>query len=136
VARAGAAAAIESPGSAKRILLADDNEDFASSMATMLEAFGHEVRVANDGPRALAQATDFKPDFAFLDIGLPGLNGYDLARELRALPLMPRPILVAITGWGQESYKQRARDAGFDHHLVKPVEFQQIREILGGTAHG
>ena len=113
-----------------RILLADDNVDFATSMAMLLQAVGHEVRVAHDGAEALAIAGDFHPQFAFLDIGLPQLNGYDLARRLRQLPATADTLLVAVTGWGQERDRQLAREAGFEHHLVKPVAFPQIEAIL------
>jgi len=113
-----------------RILLADDNVDFSSSLATLLRSLGHELLVAEDGLRALEAAPSFQPDFAFLDIGLPGLNGYALARALRANPATSDTVLVAITGWGQERDRQLAMEAGFDHHLVKPVEPAKIREVL------
>jgi signal transduction histidine kinase/ActR/RegA family two-component response regulator len=113
-----------------RILLADDNVDFSSSLATLLRGLGHELLVAEDGLRALEAAPSFQPDFAFLDIGLPGLNGYALARALRANPATGETVLVAVTGWGQERDRQLAHEAGFDHHLVKPVEPARIREVL------
>ena len=113
-----------------RILLADDNVDFSSSLATLLRSLGHELLVAEDGLRALEAAPSFQPDFAFLDIGLPGLNGYALARALRANPATSATVMVAVTGWGQERDRQLAQDAGFDHHLVKPVEPVKIREVL------
>ena len=113
-----------------RILLADDNVDFSSSLATLLRSLGHELLVAEDGLRALEAAPSFQPDFAFLDIGLPGLNGYALARALRANPATRATVMVAVTGWGQERDRQLAQDAGFDHHLVKPVEPAKIREVL------
>jgi signal transduction histidine kinase/ActR/RegA family two-component response regulator len=113
-----------------RILLADDNVDFSSSLATLLRSLGHELLVAEDGLRALEAAPAFQPDFAFLDIGLPGLNGYALARALRANPATSDTVLVAVTGWGQERDRQLAQEAGFDHHLVKPVEPAKIREVL------
>jgi CheY-like chemotaxis protein len=113
-----------------RILLADDNVDFSSSLATLLRSLGHELLVAEDGLRALEAAPSFQPDFAFLDIGLPGLNGYALARALRANPATSATVIVAVTGWAQERDRQLAQDAGFDHHLVKPVEPAKIREVL------
>nr|WP_314628157.1 ATP-binding protein [uncultured Noviherbaspirillum sp.] len=113
-----------------RILLADDNVDFSASLATLLRREGHELLVAEDGLRALEAAPAFQPDFAFLDIGLPGLNGYALARALRANPATSDTVLVAVTGWGQERDRQLAQEAGFDHHLVKPVEPARIREVL------
>jgi signal transduction histidine kinase len=118
------------PAQRLRILLADDNVDFSSSLATLLRGMGHELLVAEDGLRALEAAPSFRPDFAFLDIGLPGLNGYALARALRANPATSDTVLVAVTGWGQERDRQLAQEAGFDHHLVKPVEPAKIREVL------
>jgi signal transduction histidine kinase/CheY-like chemotaxis protein len=114
----------------RRILLADDNIDFVNSMGALLESHGHIVSVAYDGQNALDEASAFAPDFAFLDIGLPGLNGYDLARALRALPAMRHTALVAVTGWGQQKDKDMAKEAGFDGHLVKPVSYEQIEQML------
>jgi two-component system, sensor histidine kinase len=113
-----------------RILLADDNVDFALTLATLLRGLGHEVLVTHDGEQALQAADGFRPDFAFLDIGLPKCNGYELARGLRESAVTARSILVAVTGWGQEKDRQLAAQAGFDHHLVKPVQLAQIQEIL------
>jgi CheY-like chemotaxis protein len=114
----------------RRILLADDNIDFAASLAVMLRGLGHEVVVAHDGAHALATARAFRPEVAFLDIGLPRLHGYALARELRADPATREVVLVAVTGWGQERDRQLARDAGFDRHFVKPVDLDQIVGVL------
>jgi signal transduction histidine kinase len=113
-----------------RILLADDNIDFALTLATLLRGLGHEILVTHDGEQALQAADGFRPDFAFLDIGLPKRNGYELARGLRESAITARTILVAVTGWGQEKDRQLAAQAGFDHHLVKPVQLAQIQEIL------
>ncbi len=114
----------------RRILLADDNTDFANSLAALLAARGHDVRVAHDGAEALATAARFSPDFAFLDIGMPKVHGYEVARRLRELPATAECVLVAVTGWGQEDDRQRAREAGFDRHLVKPVDPADIDTIL------
>jgi two-component system, sensor histidine kinase len=113
-----------------RILLADDNRDFTVSLAALLRSMGNDVRVEHDGAAALAAAEEYQPDFAFLDIGLPKLNGFDLARKLcsRKAPC----ILVAVTGWGQESDLKLARDAGFDDYIVKPVELDRVQSILRG----
>ncbi|MCW7537390.1 ATP-binding protein [Aquabacterium sp. A7-Y] len=116
------------------ILLADDNVDFASSLASMLESLGHQVRVTHDGCAALQAALDEPPDIAFLDIGMPGLNGYDLARRLREQARTRAAVLVAVTGWGQDSDREQARRAGFDHHLVKPVEMSQVLPMLRAAA--
>jgi signal transduction histidine kinase len=117
-----------------RVLVVDDNQDFANSLALILRATGNDVRTAHDGRSALALADEFRPDIGFLDIGLPSLNGYDLARHLRKARDTRAMTLVAITGWGQEKDRRQAFDAGFDHHLVKPVETQRVLEILGKLA--
>jgi signal transduction histidine kinase/CheY-like chemotaxis protein len=112
-----------------RILLVDDNVDFATSLCVLLENLGHVVRVTHDAPEALAAAAVFRPDFAFLDIGLPTMDGYELARNLlnrRSSDL----TLVAISGWGQKEDRRRAREAGFAGYLVKPVDLGSIRSIL------
>jgi signal transduction histidine kinase/CheY-like chemotaxis protein len=114
----------------RRILLADDNVDFANSLASLLSARGHQVRVARDGAEALRAAADFNPDFAFLDIGMPKVHGYEVARRLRNDPGTSECVLVAVTGWGQEDDRNRAREAGFDRHLVKPVGPGEIETIL------
>ncbi|MCR6652482.1 MAG: ATP-binding protein [Cellvibrionaceae bacterium] len=114
----------------RRVLLVDDNVDFVSSMASLLTLLGHEVKTVNDGVSALTEAANFTPDYAFLDIGMPGLNGYDLARRLREFPATANCVLTAVTGWGQEKDRELSRDAGFDYHLVKPVELARILEVL------
>ena len=116
---------------AKRILVADDNVDFAMSVEAILAPLGHDVRVVHDAAAALAVAAQFAPQIALLDIGLPGCNGYELARKLRRLPQTAESLLVAITGWGQEDDRRRSREAGFDTHLVKPVEPSQLIDIAG-----
>jgi signal transduction histidine kinase/CheY-like chemotaxis protein len=118
------------PAVALRVLLADDNVDFVASLATMLESLGHHVTVTHDGQSALEAALRAPPDVAFFDIGMPGINGYDLARRLRAHPLTQDIVMVAITGWGQERDRERAREAGFDNHLVKPVDLEQVVDAL------
>jgi signal transduction histidine kinase len=115
-----------------RILLVDDNADFVDGIGILLSAAGHTVRVCHGGHEALDAAADFAPDFAFLDIGLPQLNGYDLARALRQLPGLRNTVLVAVTGWGQQKDRQLAFEAGFQAHLVKPVGLEQFLAILDG----
>jgi two-component system, sensor histidine kinase len=115
---------------ARRVLLADDNVDFATSLRELLAAHGHDVRVAHDGAEALKIAEDFVPDVAFVDIGMPKVHGYEVARRIRAEPSTAACILVAVTGWGQENDRRRAREAGFDRHLVKPVDPGEIESIL------
>jgi len=114
---------------ARRVLVVDDNADAADLLTEALAAAGHETRVAYDGPSALAVAQAFAPAVVLLDIGLPVMDGYELARRLRQLPgLAPR--LVAITGYAQESDRRRAREAGFEAHLVKPVAVDQVLRLV------
>jgi len=113
-----------------RVLVVDDNRDFASSLAMLLSELGNEVRVANDGAQGLEAAKAFVPQVAFLDIGMPKLNGYRLAEMMRAESALAHTHLVALTGWGQEKDRRAAQDAGFDRHLVKPVKLEQILDIL------
>jgi PAS domain S-box-containing protein len=115
-----------------RVLVTDDNVDAADSMAMMLEIMGHEVEVAHDGLQALAAAPSFRPNVFLLDIGMPNLNGYDTCRRLREQPGGDRLHVIALTGWGQEEDKRRSREAGFDYHLVKPVEPAALQELLAG----
>ena len=113
-----------------RILVADDNIDTATSLAALLAGRGHEVRVAHDGAQALSAARGFEPDVAFLDIGMPKVHGYEVARRLREETATRRTLLVALTGWGRDDDRQRAKEAGFDRHLVKPPEPAEIDRIL------
>ena len=119
----------DAPAQSVRVLVADDNRDAADSLARILELYGHEVRVAYDGATALALARDYRPRAAILDIGMPLLDGYEAAKRLREA-LGDTITLIAATGWGQESDRQRAAAAGFDHHLTKPVDPQALNEIL------
>jgi CheY-like chemotaxis protein len=113
-----------------RILVVDDNRDSAGSLATLLRLVGNDVRTAHDGPRALEAAAVYHPDLVLLDIGLPGLNGYEVARRLRAEPNHHRVVLVALTGYGGEEDRRRSLAAGFDHHMVKPIDFDALRALL------
>ena len=115
----------------KRILVVDDNPDQANSLGMLLRLMGHEVRLAYDGLQAVAAAEEFLPEAALIDIGLPGLNGYDVARRIRQHPKLAKIVLVAQTGWGQEDDHQRSKEAGFDHHIVKPVDPDALRRIIG-----
>jgi CheY-like chemotaxis protein len=113
-----------------RVLVVDDNRDAADSLAMILELNGHKIRVANDGEQALGLAGEFRPQVVFLDIGMPGKNGYDVARELRRSQTASQAVLVALTGWGAEDDRARSRDAGFDHHLTKPAEMAAVERLL------
>jgi len=115
---------------ALRILVVDDNEDAADTLAMLLEASGHEVMVEHCPHRALARARETAPQVCLLDIGLPDMDGAELARRLRAMPETAHAMLVAVTGYGQESDRARTRDAGFDHHLVKPLDLDKLHAIL------
>jgi len=112
-----------------RVLIVDDNVDAAQSLALLLTASGREVRMAHDGPTAVDAAVDYRPDLAIMDIGLPGLDGYELER-MHQQSVLQHALLVAITGYGQEKDRVRSLAAGFDHHLVKPVNFDRVQEIL------
>jgi CheY-like chemotaxis protein len=111
------------------VLVVDDNMDTANTLQLLLRSLGHETRVANDGPAALAAADEFRPDVVLLDIGMSGMNGYEVARRLRSRK-EGRLKIVAITGWGTEADRARSTDAGFDVHLVKPVDELELRQIL------
>ena len=99
-------------------------------MALLLRESGHDVRTAHDGPTALEAALDYRPDVVLLDIGLPGLDGFEVAKRIRQQPALHNIVLVAMTGYGRETDRQRSQEAGFDHHLVKPVDFGEVQQIL------
>jgi CheY-like chemotaxis protein len=113
-----------------RVLVVDDNVDAADSAAMLLRLSGHEVRVAYSGPTALDAAVEYQPNVVLLDIGLPEMDGYEVARRLRQHPQLKNVQLVAMTGYGQEEDRHRSRAAGFNAHLVKPVAPQILREVL------
>ena len=114
----------------RRILVVDDNEDSARSLALLQRRRGHETRIAFTGPEAVAAADEFRPEVVLLDIGLPGMDGYEVARHLRTMPALAGVFLVAMTGYGSAEDRDRARAAGFDDHLTKPVDLARLREIL------
>jgi CheY-like chemotaxis protein len=115
----------------RRVLIADDNRDSADTLASMLEMVGHDVRVCYDGVNALTQAELFRPEIMLLDIGMPVLNGLELAGRVRERPWGTNIRLIALTGWGQPEDIRRSQRAGFDHHLVKPVELARLQELIG-----
>ena len=119
-----------------RILVVDDNVDAADLLAALLELAGHTLSVVHTGPDALAAVTKQRFDVVLLDIGLPGLDGYEVARRLRATTTVPQPMLVALTGWGSADDREKARRAGFDHHLVKPVDQPMLTAILATARRG
>ncbi len=118
--------------SVRRLLIVDDNEDSAESMMMLARAWGHEVVIANDGPGALTLALTFKPDMALVDIGLPGMDGYEVARRLREASPERDLYLMALTGYGRDEDIRLSRAAGFDEHLVKPTDLEQLRLMMAG----
>ena len=122
--------AVNEPYASHRILIVDDNSDALTSMERLLQLRGHEVQSAADGPSALRTVTEFQPELVLLDIGLPGMSGYDVARSIRRNHQNDTIVLCATTGYGQYEDRRRSRDAGFDHHLVKPVEFAAIETVI------
>jgi CheY-like chemotaxis protein len=120
---------------AHRILVVDDNRDAAESLAVVLRHLGAHVHVAHDGATALAAVDDHAPSVVLLDIGMPGMDGYEVARRLRSVRAKP-PLLVALTGWGQDDDRRRAYEAGFDHHLVKPADIARLQRLLSATGAG
>src|SRR5918993_3680553 len=113
-----------------RILVVDDNHDSALSLAMMLSIMGHETRTAHDGESAVAAAESFLPDVVLLDIGLPKLNGYEVAQRIREKPWGQSMFLIAVTGWGQEEDRQRSSEVGLNVHMVKPVEPAALERLL------
>jgi signal transduction histidine kinase/CheY-like chemotaxis protein len=118
----------------RRLLVVDDNQDAAETLETLLQSLGATVATAGNGREALAQFTRFEPDAVLLDIGMPGMDGYEVARRIRALPAGAGTPLIAVTGWGQQEDVRRSFEAGFDHHLVKPLDVDRLWELIVGTA--
>src|SRR5690606_1349813 len=121
---------VSSPPVARRVLVVDDSVDAAEYLALLLEMKGHEVRTAESGPEALAVLRTFDPEIAILDIGLPGMSGYELARAIRGTPGRETMLLIAVTGWGAEDDRREARAAGFDHHMTKPVDPSALEALV------
>lgn len=121
------------PSHALKVLVVDDNQDAATGVSILLQTFGHDVRLAYDGASAMQAALEYVPDVVLLDIGLPAVSGYEVAKWMRQQPALKNVVLVALTGYGQESDRQRTKDAGFDHHLTKPAEFAKVQAILSSV---
>ncbi|HYG55706.1 MAG TPA: PAS domain-containing protein [Burkholderiales bacterium] len=133
---AGSAAPMTTPRAARaarRILVADDNVEAATSLAMLLQLMGHEVQAVHSGPDAVSAGAEHRPQIVILDIGMPGMNGYDACREMRQQPWAAEAVFIALSGWGQDEHVERARAAGFHHHLVKPVEFEVLRDLVGAA---
>ena len=127
----GVSAARVNPGApGKRVLIVDDNVDACESIAMILRISGHDVRCVYDGPSVLQTAVSYRPDVVILDIGLPGMSGYEVARRLRQLPEIKHTPLVAVTGYGRDDDRRRSREAGFDYHLIKPIDPDDLQAIV------
>jgi CheY-like chemotaxis protein len=122
--------AIKPATASHRILVVDDNGDSAKSLARLLKITGNATHVAHDGLEAVDAAQQFRPDVVLLDIGLPRLNGFDACRRIREQPWGKNMVLVALTGWGQDEDRRKSKDAGFDHHMVKPVDYDVLMNLL------
>jgi PAS domain S-box-containing protein len=119
---------------ARSVLVVDDNADAAESLAELLQLLGHVTHTVSDGARALVMADELRPDVILLDIGLPGMSGHDVARAIRAQPWGAELTLIALTGWGPSEDRERSKDAGFNHHLVKPVDLQELESLIAEVA--
>src|SRR5690606_32680084 len=117
-----------------RVLVVDDNKDAADSLHLLLESIGQDVITVYDGPAALDAVEKLHPDIVMLDLGMPKMSGYDVAERIRSLSGIRQPILAAVTGWGQETDRDKTLKAGFAHHLVKPVELETLRRLLDEAA--
>jgi CheY-like chemotaxis protein len=128
------AAVVAAGGSRRlRILVVDDNQDAAESLALWVETLGHEALLAHDGPQALETALSTRPDVVLLDLALPGISGDEVARRLRASAQLSHSTLVALSGWGGTEDRASSLRAGFDRHLVKPIELATLEEVLGAS---
>jgi CheY-like chemotaxis protein len=125
-----AAGVASAPSVRRRVLIADDNRDAADTLAMLLRMDGHDVSVVYDGRQAVATIDSFRPEIALLDVGMPELDGYEVAGRVRQGPLGTSITLIAVTGWGQASDKARAAAAGFNHHLTKPIELESLAKML------
>jgi len=115
---------------AARVLVVDDNADLARGLARLLEIQGHNVRIAYDGPSGVDKAKEWQPEFVLLDIGLPGMDGYQVAGLLRQEENTKNAVIIAISGYGQEEDRTRSKQAGFDHHLVKPISSEELNKVF------
>ena len=120
----------QSASTTRRILIADDNPDAATSLSLLLELMGHTTHVVHDGIEAVEVAAEFQPDIILLDIGMPRLNGFEACGRIRAQPANKNIVIAALTGWTQDEKRQRSEEAGFDFYLIKPVEPDALQEVL------
>lgn len=113
-----------------RVLVVDDDEGCAKTLTWIMEMLGHDAQFALDGQSAIGLARTFHPQVVLLDIGLPGMNGYEICQAMRILPALQHTVFIAQTGWGKKEHLERAKNAGFDHHLVKPINLDALKTIL------
>jgi CheY-like chemotaxis protein len=114
------------------VLVVDDNRDAATSLAMMLQIMGHDAQTAFDGLQALEIAAEHQPELVLLDIGMPGLNGYETALRIRQQPWGREAVIAALTGWGQDTDRRKSQEAGFDHHMTKPLAPEALKQLLSG----
>ena len=127
---------LQEPATVRRILIVDDNRDSADSLAMLLEITGNKTFVAHDGDEAIAAVEKHRPEVVLLDIGLPKLSGHEVCRRVREQPWGKDIVVIALTGWGQEEDRRKSQEAGFDSHLVKPVNYDELLELLGSLTNG
>jgi CheY-like chemotaxis protein len=130
---AGRSGEFPAPSASRRILVVDDQRDVADNLAMLLRVMGNDVQTAYDGLAALDLVESFRPEVVILDLGMPGMDGYETARRIRLNEPRGNLVLAALSGWGQEEHRRRTREAGFDHHLVKPAEANALRELLDAS---
>jgi two-component system CheB/CheR fusion protein len=123
---------LQAPTISRRILVVDDNVDAAESLTSLLRVWGHDVQMVHDGPAALEIAPAFNPSFVFLDIGMPGMDGYEVAQRLKRMSMLEQAVLIALTGFGGDQDRRRANQAGFDRHITKPVNPGLLQTVLAG----
>lgn len=113
-----------------RILIVDDSQDSAMTLGWLVEMLGAEYRLAHSGDQALKTAAEYAPNLVLLDIGLPGMSGYDVCKKMRDMPALADTVFAAQTGWSEEQHRRASKEAGFDHHLVKPVSLDSLQDLL------
>ena len=118
-------------GTTMRIMIVEDNEALAQTTGWLVEMLGYDYTLAAHGKQAIEMAPQYRPDVMMLDIGLPGMNGYELCQHLKLMPEMAKTVFIAQTGWGESEHRRLTREAGFDHHMVKPLYLEALQTLLG-----
>ena len=118
-------------GTTMRIMIVEDNEALAQTTGWLVEMLGYDYKLAANGKQAIEMAPQYRPDVMMLDIGLPGMNGYELCQALKSMPEMAKTVFIAQTGWGESEHRRLTREAGFDHHMVKPLYLEALKSLLG-----